>query len=378
MKALVLGSGLVGAAAAADLASDGMEVTVADISEKSLARLAGVQTIHTVKGDLRKREFLDSLLAKTDIVLNAVPGFMGYETLKAAVEAGKNTVDIAFIPEDPMVLDDLAREKNLSVITDCGVAPGMSNILTALGCSMLDECETAMTYVGGLPIVRQWPYNYKAVFSPLDVIEEYTRPARYVENGVLVTRPALSDVELIDFPDIGTLEAFNSDGIRSLAYNIKAKNIKEKTMRYPGHAALMEILRETGFFSKEALDINGSSIRPLDFTARILFPKWELTPGEEDITVMKVFTEGELKGKKLRHSWYLCDRYDTESGVHSMARTTGYTATAAIRMMASGIYSHKGVVCPEFLGTEKKYVNFLLEDLARKGVNYHYTMEEIG
>ncbi len=190
-------------------------------------------------------------------MLSAVPGFMGFQTLKTIITAGKNVVDIAFFSENPFDLDALARKKGVTAIVDCGVAPGMSSVLIGHVDQLLDSTENILIYVGGLPEVRQWPYDYKAVFSPIDVIEEYTRPARYVENGHLVVREALSDAELMDFPGIGTLEVFNSDGLRTLADTIDAPNMKEKTLRYQGHIEKMAVLRATGLFSEEPIEING-------------------------------------------------------------------------------------------------------------------------
>src|SRR5690606_17875129 len=148
-------------------------------------------------------------------VVGAVPGFMGFGVAQAVVQAGKNMVDISFFPEDPFLLDEEARREQVTLVTDCGVAPGMGNILLGYHNKQMKvlryEC-----LVGGLPVARTWPWEYKAVFSPIDVIEEYVRPARYVQNGAIVVREALSDPELIDFEGIGTLESWNSDGLRTL------------------------------------------------------------------------------------------------------------------------------------------------------------------
>lgn len=226
-------------------------------------------------------------------------------------------------------------------------------------------------------MIREWPYDYKAVFSPVDVIEEYTRPARYVENGVMVVKPALSDPELIHFPEAGTLEAFNSDGLRTMATTIKAPNLKEKTLRYPGHIEKMAVLRETGFFSREPVEIDGRMIRPLDFTAKLLFPKWEMREGDIDMTIMRVIVEGTRGGERLRYTYDLFDRFDKKTGVHSMARTTGYTATMALRMIAGGLYTRTGVSAPEYIGKQPECVAFMLEGLEQRGVVYRETVESI-
>ena len=379
MKILVLGAGLVGGPMAIDLARNGeFEVTSADLSYDALLRLADIKGIKTVQADLDNAETLKALVREHDLVISAVPGFMGFRTLERIIECGKNVVDIAFFPEDMFLLDAKAREMNVTAICDIGVAPGMSNVLIAYGASKLDTLEKGITYVGGLPVIRTWPFEYKAVFSPIDVIEEYTRPARYIDGGRLVVREALSDPELLEFPNIGTLEAFNSDGLRTLATTIKGDYMIEKTLRYKGHIEKMAVLRDTGFFSKEPILINGVMISPLEFTSKLLFPKWKLQEGEEDLTVMQVITEGLKNGVRERYTWDLYDRFDKVTGIHSMARTTGYTATAVARLLAEGLYTRKGVSAPEYLGNDDATVKFLLEKLRERGVVYKETFDVIG
>ena len=376
MKILVLGAGLVGGPIALDLAKNGeFKVTSADISVESLSRLSDIDGISTVQADLNNEEILKSLVQKHDLVVSAVPGFMGYRTLEQIIECGKNAVDIAFFPEDMFGLDAKAKEMDVTAICDIGVAPGMSNVLIGYGASMLDTLEKGITYVGGLPVVRTWPFEYKAVFSPIDVIEEYTRPARYIDGGRLVVREALSDPELLNFPNIGTLEAFNRDGLRTLATTVKGDYLIEKTMRYKGHIEKMAVLRDTGFFSKEPMLINGIMISPLEFTSRLLFPKWKLQEGEEDLTIMQVIAEGLKNGIRQRFTWDLYDRFDKVTGIHSMARTTGYTATMVARLLSKGLYNRKGISAPEYLGQDAGIVNFLLDGLKERGVVYKETHE---
>lgn len=379
MKIAVLGAGLVGGPMAIDLAGEGaFDVTVADRDPAALERIAAARpTVELRTVDLRDEAAVRDLAREHDLVLSAVPGFMGYRTLAAVIDAGRNVVDIAFFPEDPFGLDALARDRGVTAIVDCGVAPGMSNLLVGHVAGQLDSVDTVLIYVGGLPEVRRWPFEYRAVFSPLDVIEEYTRPARYVENGQPVVREALSDPELLEFEGIGTLEAFNSDGLRSLARTIEAPNMKEKTLRYPGHIEKMAVFRATGLFDKQEIEIGGAKIRPLDFTARLLFPKWKLEPGEADLTVMQVIVEGASDGRAVRHVYDLLDRYDPVTDTHSMARTTGYTATTAIRMLAAGRYDRKGVSPPEFVGRDPACVEFMLSGLAERGVVYRHSLETL-
>ena len=377
-KIIVLGSGLVGAPMALDLARDPrFELTVTDISGESLQKCSGNKAIKTIQADLSDPDQVKDLVAGHDVVLSAVPGFLGYQTLRAVIEAGKNAVDIAFFSEDAFMLDEMAKKKGVTAVVDCGVAPGMSNLLVGHVYHLLDKTFSALIYVGGLPEVRIWPYEYKAVFSPIDVIEEYIRPARYVENGKLVVRPALSDSEYLNLPGVSSLVAFNSDGLRTLVRTLDIPNMKEKTLRYPGHIEKIAVLRETGFFSQEPVDIHGVRIRPIDLTARLLFPIWKLQPGETDMTVMQVIVEGEKEGKKVRTTYDLLDRFDVANNVHSMARTTGFTATAVVRMIASGLYSRRGIVPLEYIGEESVCVEFMLKELAERGVIYTHKVENI-
>jgi lysine 6-dehydrogenase len=373
-KIVVLGAGLVGGPMALDLARDrNFKVTAVDVNPQSLARLKKARGITTIQADLSDPRTVKRIVQRQDMVISAVPGHMGYRTLQAILEAGRTVVDIAFFPEDPFDLDKIARKSGVTAVVDCGVAPGMSNILAAHAHRKLDETASITIYVGGLPKVREWPYEYKAVFSPADVIEEYVRPARYIENGQMVIRPALSDPEFINFPVIGTLEAFNTDGLRTLARTLDVPNMKEKTLRYPGHIEKMAVLRETGFFDAQEIEIKGVRIRPLDFTAKLLFPKWKLHEGESDITVMRINVEGKKKGKAASYTYDLFDRYDSSTGIHSMARTTGYTATVAARMIARGLFRREGISAPEYIGQIPECVKFMLDGLRERGVLYRET-----
>ncbi|MBN2543427.1 saccharopine dehydrogenase NADP-binding domain-containing protein [bacterium] len=369
MKVIVLGCGLVGRAIALDLVKDDdIEVTVADKSNEALVGLKESAKIKAFKMNLSDKRIVFQLVQDYDLVIGALPGFMGFEALKTVIEAKKNIVDISFLPEDPIVLDDLAKRNGVIAVFDCGIAPGCCNVFMGYVDNILDETESYLCYVGGLPVTRQLPYQYKIVFSPVDVLEEYTRPARFVERGELVTRPALSDPELMDFQGVGTLEAFNTDGLRSLMGTMNAPFMKEKTLRYPGHIELMRIFRETGFFDKEPLKVGDAEIRPIDFTAALLFPKWKLEEGEEDITVMKVVIEGKIKGKRTRYVFNLLDRYDNKTHTTSMARTTGYTCSVVARLIRDGEYTRAGVSPPEYIGQEYNCYHHLMKGLKERGI----------
>ncbi|MBS4056466.1 MAG: saccharopine dehydrogenase NADP-binding domain-containing protein [Bacteroidales bacterium] len=375
---LVLGAGLVGRPMALDLAAnDEFGVGIVDISAERLALFANSR-VKTHQLDLSDAHALKSITNRYDLFINAVPGFMGFETLIRLIEQQKPVVDIAFYPEDVFGLTELALKHNTCVICDMGVAPGMSHLLTGYAASQLNHVQKALIYVGGLPKLRSFPWEYKAVFSPADVIEEYTRPARLVENGKIVIKEALSEAELIDFEHIGTLEAFNSDGLRSLAYTIKADYMAEKTLRYPGHIEKIKVLKQSGFFSLDPVEINGTKISPLAFTKQLLFPAWQLQPGEEDITVMKIMVEGiTAEGKKKRFEYFLYDEYSQQTGIHSMARTTGYSATVALRMIAQGVFTTPGIHVPEIVGKDTRCVEFMLNGLKARGVVYHEKVTDL-
>ena len=371
MNIVVLGAGRVGRTMAIDLAKESrFHVLVADRDAESLDSLRAAHGISGEKADLSAESAVRKVIAKADFVVSAVPGFLGFRTLQTVIESGKNVVDIAFFPEDPFALDELARAKKVTALIDCGVAPGMSNLLVGRAASLLERTDRVRIFVGGLPAVRRWPYEYQAGFSPIDVIEEYTRPARVVRNRQTEVVPALSEIEHIDFPDLGTLEAFVTDGLRTLARTIDAPDMVEKTMRYPGHAECMRMLRETGFFSDTPVDIDGVSVRPLDVATRLLFPMWQMNEGDEDVTIMRILVEGVGTKGSQKIVYDLVDRFDRGTATSAMARTTGYTATTAVRLLADGLWTESGVVPPERLGQNPACTKYMLSGLREHGVMY--------
>lgn len=367
-KVIVLGAGLVGKAMAIDLAKK-FDVTSVDINQEALKSVAsfGITTLALDFSDAQK---LSAAIQPFDLVVGAVPGFLGFNMVKTVIEAGKNIVDISFFPEDPFLLDDLAKKHNVTAVTDCGVAPGMGNIILGYHHQRM-KIDSYECLVGGLPEVREWPYEYKAVFSPIDVIEEYIRPARYVQNKQVIVKEALSDPELISFDGVGTLESWNSDGLRSLIKTMPdIPNMIEKTLRYPGCIEYLRVLRESGFFSHEEIEVKGMKIKPVDVTAKLLFPKWKLKPGEREFTVMRIRIQGEEKGASKAYEYNLLDRTDTATQTLSMARTTGYTCTAAVNLVIDGKFDRKGISPPEFLGEQEDHYNFIVNYLKERGVIY--------
>ena len=375
-KIIILGAGMVGKAMASDLAKK-HEVTSADIDAGALQPLAGRPNIHTAVLDVTDEAALSSAVSGFDLVISAVPGFLGIQTMEKVIKQKKDLVDISFMPEDVMPLDSLARDNGVTVVMDCGVAPGMPNYITGYH-DVTMQIEEMEYMVGGLPKVRSFPFEYKAPFSPCDVIEEYTRPARFVEKGELVVRPAMSDAEYVHFENIGTLEAFNTDGLRSLIKTMKhIPSMKEKTLRYPGHINLIRALSAAGFLDREPVKVNDTSVIPLDFTSRILFDAWKLGPEEPEFTVMRIILRGTEKGVAREITYELYDEYDPVEKISSMARTTGFTATGTAEMILNGKFNKKGLFPPELVGREPACLEFILGYLKERNVVYNVTTRNI-
>ncbi|MEK6798273.1 MAG: saccharopine dehydrogenase C-terminal domain-containing protein [Planctomycetota bacterium] len=369
-KAAVLGAGLVGATMARELArGGGFNVTAVDVSGANLKKLEGIPGVRTQKADLSNAQTIGRVASEHDVVLGALPSRFGFASLEAVIGAARPYCDISFMPEDAMALDALAKERGVLAVVDCGVSPGLSNLMIGHARSQMDRPDRAVIYVGGLPKVRHWPFWYKAPFAPSDVIEEYTRPARVRENGRTVVKPALSEPELLDFPGVGTLEAFNTDGLRSLLATLDIPNMVEKTLRYPGHVELMRAFRETGFFDKAPLDVGGVSVRPLDVTSKLLFPKWTYAEGEEEFTVLRVVVEGVKNGAGVRLTYDLHDEYDRATNESSMARTTAFPNVIAARMVARGDIRGTGVRPPELLARQSGVYEHFEDQLRLSGIS---------
>jgi len=351
-RIVILGAGPVGRYIAIDLCKDpDLEVVSIDINQEVLAKLAKEHPVQTRVEDLSTAQAVTRAVADADIVIGAVPGPMGYAMLETVIRAGKNIVDISYFLEDPFELEELAKEKGVTVVVDCGVAPGMSNII--LGDHMRRMKVTDYEcYVGGFPKSRNAPLGYKTDFPVLEVFEEYAAPGKNVENGKVVEKLALSETMTIDLPKVGTMACLASDGLRTLIHTSISEipNMFEKTLRYPEHVNQMRIFNDIGLFSEAPIQVNGVSVRPIDVTASVLTPLWKYQPGEADLTVMRLIISGEEDGKHTTYTYDMYDEYDPATGTPSMARTTGYTCAAITRLVLDGGYSQAGIIAPEVLG----------------------------
>ncbi len=369
-KIVVLGCGAVGKHMAIDLCKDpGCEVISVDVNREGLERLAREHPIQTRVEDLSTAEGVTRAVKDADIVIGSVPGFMGYAMLEGVIHAGKNIVDISYFLEDPFGLDDLAKEKSVTAVVDCGVAPGMANIILGDHTRKMKvtryEC-----YVGGIPKARNALFDYKSPFPVLEVLEEYAGSGRMVEDGKVVVKPMLSETATIDFEEVGPLACLNSDGLRTLIRTMDIPDMLEKTLRYPGHVDVMRIFRDAGFLNLTPIQVKGGLVRPIDVTASLISPHWKYGPGEADLTVMRLVISGEEDGELATYTYDLYDENDPAGGIPSMARTTGYTCTAVARLVLDGGYSQKGISPPEFVGRVdgcRESVEKYLED---RGVRY--------
>jgi len=356
-KIIILGGGMVGSAIARDLKQAGFAVTVADDDTTIQNKLASLG-IDFVACDATDCSMVHDLVQPFDLAIGAVPGFLGYRVVKTLIQAGKNVVDISFMPEDPQKLNQLAKQNDVTVIPDAGVAPGLSNLMFGWALANFETLDSAKCFVGGLPQNPKPPWWYKSVFSPIDVIEEYTRPARIMENGKIVTKPAMTEIEPIEFEKVGTLDAFNSDGLRTLL-DMPIPNMIEKTMRFPGHIQKIIELRDSGKLSQNEIEN----------TAQTLIGAWKPKANDFDQTIMRLEFTGLKNGKSTIEIFDMLDYFDRENKVSSMARTTGYTCTAITNLLLTENLE-KGIVLMEKLGQNQKNVDFVLSYINERNIHF--------
>ena len=381
MKALVLGCGNIGSAAAQDFTESTIpvQVVVADKSEtraKNVAERIGGKNVSWIKLDATNHTQLIGTLKDFEIVMGFLPANFGYRLAEACIIAGKNLVDVSYMPENPLTLNDEAAKADVTIVPDCGLAPGISNILVGHAAGKLDKVRTVHIMVGGLPQKRLHPLGYVITWSPESLIDEYTRKARIVRGGKLAKVEALSGVEQIFFPGLGELEAFYTDGLRNLVDTFSdVEEMWEKTLRYPGHAEKVKLLKSLGFFDEEKVDVEGLSVSPRKLTVK-LFEQRLWKPKVRDVVALKVDVSGVKNGKEVCYSYRLLDYYDKKGGFTAMARTTAYTASIIAQLVLKKAIKEKGVIPPERIGMNRLLFERFLEELGRRGIKI--TEEVVG
>ncbi len=361
---LVLGCGLVGKTIVKDLASK-HKILVVDLNPTALEAVSGIPNVESMVADIARNGTLEEIATDFDLVVSAVPGFLGFQTLKKLIELEKNVVDIAFFPENPFELNELARSKNVSCVVDCGIAPGLSHMIIGYH-SSIEKIDEAIIYVGGLPFERNLPFEYKAPFSPVDVLEEYIRPARILHNGKIIEKEPLSEIEHLNFRGIGTLEAFLTDGLRTLLSTVNIPFLKEKTLRYPGYAEKIKFLKLCGFFGSEPVETRSGKIVPLHIVEKLLLSQWKLEPDDEEFTVMRIVLASKEKNKKYVYELY--DKTDKINNDYSMGRTTGFVACAVSNVLAMRDIRQKGIIPPEILAQDEEVFRYVIDYLKERKV----------
>jgi saccharopine dehydrogenase-like NADP-dependent oxidoreductase len=370
MRVVVFGAGVVGEAVAWDLThvAPVADVTIVDVDAARLGVLAARLGVRTRQADLSDLDRVRTLTADADVTVGTLPSTLARPVIAAMARDGRKHVDVSFLAEDPRGDSATAQASGAVVVYDCGVAPGLSHALVGHGARGLTRVTSAVIDVGGLPVDPQPPFFYKAPFAPGDVIEEYTRPARLVRGGRPLTLPALSEAVTVDVPGVGPLEAFNTDGLRSLVDTVAADAMVERTLRYPGHLAAMRVLADSGFFATEPRLVRGQTIAPRALAEAVLFPQWQYAPGERDLTVLRVDVEGDGPDGPVAFRWTMVDRPGPDSPLSSMARTTGMPAAIVARWLGEGRVAAPGVHPPERLGLDG-LEPALLAALAARGIH---------
>lgn len=369
MKVLVVGSGKVGSEIARDLArsSEVDSVTVADAQSRNLKNVRGNEKIGTRRLDISQRKPLLDAMRHVDLICGALPGRLGFQLMTYAVEAHRDLVDISYTPENPFKLHSKARDQENIIVPQCGVAPGFTNMCVGDASRRLGTITKVRVFVGGLPQKPTPPLNYRIVFSLEDVINEYSRPARIIEAGKEKMVDALSGRGFLNFPGVGRLEYFITDGLGSLPRSFpKAREMFEYTLRYPGHAEMMDTLRILGFFDREEVQVNGFAIAPRRLSIALLKDAMSLGP-PEDLLALRVEVEGK-PGRKSLLSYRILDYYDAKGKVSAMARTTAYPCTSAALLVGQRKLKSVGVVTPEKIAKDPRHFGFVMSRLKSKGV----------
>jgi len=382
-KFAVLGAGQMGMVIAKELLDNDSDTAVSlyDLNSTTLEDAAifiASKKLNTQVVDIYDQAKTAAALEGHIAVIGALPHSLSYPAILAAIDAGVSFIDlVGEAPEMRIALHDRAVEAGCLILPGMGVAPGIGNVCIGQGIEWLDEVHNGYIHVGGIPVRKEPPLFYQTVYMLESVFNAYLRPATIIEEGKQVIVEPLSGLEEISFPEpIGVLEGFITDGLTSLPLTVGndiGNSLVEKTLRYPGHVACIKVLKNCGLLDGNPIEIDGQKISPRDVVIELLGEKLQLGP-EGDILVMRVIVEGIKDGKEERHIFELVDYFDVETGYTAMARTTGFPAVLAARMIASDELPEKGVFFPEQLFIGKRFER-LVEWLAQKGVEVQHRVE---
>lgn len=373
VKIITLGCGNIGSVAARDMAESlpSAEIVVSDMNHKRAEETAtkiGRKNVSHIHLDASNHDELVDAIKGFDLVVGALPGFMGFGACKASIAAKVNMVDVSFMPEDVLTLNKDALKAGVTVVPDCGMSPGLGSIFVGRAVSQLETVESVQMLNGGLPAKPQPPLDYVITWSSKDLIELYTRKATIVHKGKQVQVAATSGLQELMFPGIGKLQGFYTDGLRTLLHTVRVTgDMWEKSLRYPGHIEKINLLKNLGFFDDKRLEVEGVKVSPRDITESLLARKLK-KPETLDIVAMLITVTGFKGARKFQFTYRLFDRYDEKRKVTAMARTTAYTASVVAQLLAKNAFEEKGIVPPEKLGMNDKLYTRFISMMRQRGV----------
>ena len=373
MRVLVLGSGNIGSTAAEDVANSmsSSEIVIADQDArkaKNLADRIGESNVSWAHVDATDRRKLLSTLNDCDLAMGFLPGRLGHGLMEACINARKNLVDVSYMAENPLRLHQAAQSAGITIVPDCGLAPGISNLIVGRAFQKLDKTRAVHIMVGGLPEKPIPPLGYTVTWSPESLIDEYTRKAIIVKQGRRVQVEALSGVESVLFPEVGKLEAFFTDGLRTLLQTMDGVvDMWEKTLRYPGHAEEIRLLEAMGLFKDEKIKVEGVKVSPRKLMVKLLEQTLQ-KPEVKDFVALRVEVWGVKNGEKTGYTYHMLDKCDEKRGITAMARTTAYPMSIVAQLILNGAIIEKGLVPPERLGMEDHIFKKFWDGLEKRGI----------
>jgi lysine 6-dehydrogenase len=376
MRMLVLGAGLQGSACAYDLLQN-PEVTEVRLADLQVGHLADFlapysgQRLIPTRLDVRDGDAVRALMRESDAVMSAIPYYFNLDLAKCAAEVGTHFADLGGNTEivfQQKELDAQAKAKGVTIVPDCGVAPGMVNILAQHGIEQLDTVSAVRIFVGGLPQNPEPPLNYQIVYSLEGVLDYYTTLSWVLRDGKRTQVTALSEREAVPFPaPVGELEAFHTaGGLSTMAFRYEGQipTMEYKTLRYPGHAHIMEAIRSLGLLELTPVDVKGSRVVPRDVFVEVVCERLTKPKGQ-DLVALRVVVEGTKDGQPATRGWELLDYYDAAHGISAMMRCTGYSLSITGQLQASGAIGKSGVFTPDECIPADRYI----AELAKRGVN---------
>lgn len=373
MRVLVLGSGNIGSTAAEDMANSmsSSKIVIADQDArkaKNVADRIGESNVSWAHVEATDHGKLLRTLKDCDLAMGFLPGRLGYGLMEACIEARKNLVDVSYMAENPLRLHQAAESAGITIVPDCGLAPGISNLIVGRAFQKLDKTRAVHIMVGGLPEKPMPPLGYTVTWSPESLIDEYTRKVIIVKQGRRVQVEALSGVENIFFPEVGKLEAFFTDGLRTLLQTMDGVvDMWEKTLRYPGHAEKIRLLEAMGLFKDEKIKVEGVKVSPRKLMVRLLEQTLQ-KPEVKDFVALRVEICGVENGEKIGYTYHMLDKCDEKRGITAMARTTAYPMSIVAQLILNGAIKEKGVVPPERLGMEDRVFRKFSDGLEKRGI----------